>query len=128
MDGSAPGRVRGLAIMLRSKRRTWRKPFHYEESSRRKVGSFCHEKAQETRSLVCVGRAVIFKTVNKDQYERRSDFSVVSSDLSLSDARDLLITRTFHFLKQRRPVIDSIHHAALGARRILHVRIDAGFA
>ena len=40
------------------------------------------------------GRAVIFKTINKDQYERRSDFSVVSSDLSLSDARDLLITRT----------------------------------
>jgi len=41
------------------------------------------------------GRAVIFKTVNKDQYERRSDFRAVSSDLSLSDARDLLITRTF---------------------------------
>ena len=40
------------------------------------------------------GRAVIFKTVNKDQYERRSDFRAVSSDLSLSDARDLLITRT----------------------------------
>ncbi|MGB4783978.1 MAG: hypothetical protein WAQ77_04630 [Candidatus Acidiferrum sp.] len=40
------------------------------------------------------GRAVIFKTVNKDQYERRSDFRAVSSDLSLSDARDLLISRT----------------------------------
>jgi hypothetical protein len=40
------------------------------------------------------GRAVILKTVNKDQYERRSDFRAVSSDLSLSDARDLLITRT----------------------------------
>ncbi len=40
------------------------------------------------------GRAVIFKTVNKDQYERRSDFRALSSDLSLSDARDLLITRT----------------------------------
>jgi len=39
------------------------------------------------------GRAVIFKTINKDQYERRSEFSEVSSDLSLSDARDLLITR-----------------------------------
>jgi len=39
------------------------------------------------------GRAVIFKTINKDQYERRSEFSAVSSDLSLSDARDLLITR-----------------------------------
>jgi len=40
------------------------------------------------------GRAVIFKTVNKDQYERRSDFRVVSSDLSLTEARDLLISRT----------------------------------
>jgi hypothetical protein len=39
------------------------------------------------------GRAVIFKTINKDQYERRSEFSAVSSDLSLSDARDLLFTR-----------------------------------
>ena len=40
------------------------------------------------------GRAVIFKTINKDQYERRSDFRTVSSDLSLSDARDLLSTLT----------------------------------
>ena len=40
------------------------------------------------------GRAVIFKTINKDQYERRSDFHAVSSDLSLSDAKALLITRT----------------------------------
>ena len=40
------------------------------------------------------GRAVLFKTINKDQYERRSDFRTVSSDLSLSDARDLLSTRT----------------------------------
>lgn len=39
------------------------------------------------------GRAVIFKTINKDQYERRSEFSEVSDNLSLSDARDLLITR-----------------------------------
>jgi hypothetical protein len=36
----------------------------------------------------------IFKTINKDQYERRSDFRVVSSDLSLSDAKDLLISRS----------------------------------
>jgi hypothetical protein len=40
------------------------------------------------------GRAVLFKTINKDQYERRFDFRTVSSDLSLSDARDLLSTRT----------------------------------
>jgi len=40
------------------------------------------------------GRAVIFKTINKDQYERRSEFSAVPGDLSLSDARDLLFTRT----------------------------------
>ena len=36
------------------------------------------------------GRAVLFKTVSKDQYERRSDFRAVSSDLSLSDAKDML--------------------------------------
>ena len=40
------------------------------------------------------GRAILFKTINKDQYERRFDFHTVSSDLSLSEARDLLITRT----------------------------------
>jgi hypothetical protein len=39
------------------------------------------------------GRAVLFKTINKDQYERRFDFHTVSSDLSLSDATDLLLTR-----------------------------------
>jgi hypothetical protein len=39
------------------------------------------------------GRVAIFKTINKDQYERRSDFRAVSSDLSLSDAKDLLISR-----------------------------------
>ena len=39
------------------------------------------------------GRAVIFKTINKEQYERRSDFHAVSSDLSLADAKDLLISR-----------------------------------
>jgi hypothetical protein len=36
---------------------------------------------------------VIFKTINKEQYERRSDFRAVSSDLSLADAKDLLISR-----------------------------------
>ncbi len=36
------------------------------------------------------GRAVIFKTISKEQYERRSDFRPVSNDLSLSDAKDLL--------------------------------------
>jgi hypothetical protein len=39
------------------------------------------------------GRAGIFKTINKEQYERRSDFRAVSSDLSLADAKDLLISR-----------------------------------
>ena len=36
------------------------------------------------------GRLAIFKTISKDQYERRSEFRVVSSDLSLSDAKALL--------------------------------------
>ena len=36
------------------------------------------------------GRLAIFKTISKEQYERRSDFRVVSSDLSLSDAKELL--------------------------------------
>jgi hypothetical protein len=39
------------------------------------------------------GRVAIFKTISKDQYERRSEFRVVSSDLSLSDAKDLLVSR-----------------------------------
>jgi hypothetical protein len=39
------------------------------------------------------GRMVVFKTFNKDQFERRSDFQVVSSDLSLAEARDLLVSR-----------------------------------
>jgi hypothetical protein len=39
------------------------------------------------------GRVAIFKTVSKDQYERRSDFRLVASDLSLSDAKDLLVSR-----------------------------------
>jgi hypothetical protein len=39
------------------------------------------------------GRLAIFKSISKDQYERRSDFQVVSSDLSLYDAKDLLISR-----------------------------------
>jgi hypothetical protein len=39
------------------------------------------------------GRMVLFKTFNKDQSERRSDFQVVSSDLSLAEAKDLLVSR-----------------------------------
>jgi hypothetical protein len=39
------------------------------------------------------GRVAIFKTLTKDQYERRSDFRLVSSDLSLSDAKALLVSR-----------------------------------
>lgn len=39
------------------------------------------------------GRVAIFKTISKDQYERRSDFRLVAGDLSLSDARDLLVSR-----------------------------------
>jgi hypothetical protein len=39
------------------------------------------------------GRMVLFKTINKDQFERRSDFRVVSSDLSLAEAKDLLVSR-----------------------------------
>ena len=36
------------------------------------------------------GRVALFKTINKDQYERRSNFQVVSSELSLLEAKDLL--------------------------------------
>ena len=41
------------------------------------------------------GRIAIFKTMSKDQYERRSDFRLVASDLSLSDAKALLVSRVF---------------------------------
>jgi len=40
------------------------------------------------------GRVAIFKTVSKDQYERRSDFRAVASDLSLSGGKDLLVSRS----------------------------------
>jgi hypothetical protein len=36
------------------------------------------------------GRAVIFKTISKEQYERRSDFRAVSGELNLTDAKDML--------------------------------------
>jgi hypothetical protein len=36
------------------------------------------------------GRAVVFKTINKEQYERRSDFRAVSGELNLADAKDML--------------------------------------
>jgi hypothetical protein len=39
------------------------------------------------------GRLAIFKTISKDQYELRSEFRVVSSNLSLTDAKDLLVSR-----------------------------------
>jgi hypothetical protein len=40
------------------------------------------------------GRLAIFKTISKEQYERRSDFRAVSNDLSLSDAKELLVSRS----------------------------------
>jgi hypothetical protein len=39
------------------------------------------------------GRLALFKTISKDQYERRSGFHTVSADLTLSDANALLISR-----------------------------------
>jgi len=39
------------------------------------------------------GRVAFFKTISKDQYERRSDFRKVASDLSLSDGKELLLSR-----------------------------------
>jgi hypothetical protein len=49
------------------------------------------------------GRLALFKTVSKDQYERRSDFHTVSRDLSLSDANALLISRVL----QPPPILSS---------------------
>lgn len=42
-------------------------------------------------SIHFTGRLAIFKSISKDQYERRSEFRTVSSDLSLSDAKALLV-------------------------------------
>jgi hypothetical protein len=36
------------------------------------------------------GRAVIFKSISKEQYERRSDFRPVSGELNLAEAKDML--------------------------------------
>jgi hypothetical protein len=38
---------------------------------------------------------VLFKTVSKQQYETRSDFRLVPSDLSLSQANALLLTQPY---------------------------------
>jgi len=39
------------------------------------------------------GRVALFKTMSKDQYEKRSEFREVASDLSLSGGKELLISR-----------------------------------
>ncbi len=39
------------------------------------------------------GRMVLFKTFNKDQFERRSDFQLVSTFLSLAEGKVLLVSR-----------------------------------
>jgi hypothetical protein len=40
------------------------------------------------------GRMVLFKTINKQEYETRSDFRAVRGDLTLSQANELTISRT----------------------------------
>jgi hypothetical protein len=42
------------------------------------------------------GRLIFFKTINKQQYEVRSNFRAVPGDLSLSDANELLVSPIFH--------------------------------
>jgi hypothetical protein len=39
------------------------------------------------------GRVALFKAISKEHHERRSDFAVVSSELSLREARELLVSR-----------------------------------
>ncbi len=48
------------------------------------------------------GRLALFKTISKDQYERRSDFHAVSADLSLSNKSITLLAGPVHraFAKQ----------------------------
>ncbi|HYL92287.1 MAG TPA: hypothetical protein VEW69_03925 [Alphaproteobacteria bacterium] len=41
------------------------------------------------------GRLVFFKTINKQEYETRSDFQAVSSDISLLEARQMLPAKMF---------------------------------
>ncbi len=42
------------------------------------------------------GRLMLFKTISKQQYETRSNFRVVPSDLSLSEANELLVSPILH--------------------------------
>lgn len=42
------------------------------------------------------GRLIFFKTIDKHQYEVRSNFRAVPGDLSLSDANQLLVSPMFH--------------------------------
>ena len=42
------------------------------------------------------GRLIFFKTINRQQYEVRSNFRAVPGDLSLSDANELLVSPILH--------------------------------
>jgi hypothetical protein len=53
------------------------------------------------------GRLVLFKTLNKQEHESRSDFRVVPSNLSLAQARDLIVAR---IVSTPTPAVPSPHH------------------
>jgi hypothetical protein len=44
------------------------------------------------------GRLVLFKTIDKQEYETRSDFRAIPGDLTLSQANDLAVSRSMHML------------------------------
>jgi len=58
-----------------------------------------HNSGRPTSSTFTSQASSDIQDISKEQYERRSDFHAVSSDLSLSDAKDLLILASFRLVK-----------------------------
>ena len=71
---------------------------HIDEGGTMEFGRVAVASKQWKTALINIqlsGRMVIFKTVDKQQYETRSEFRLVPGDLSLSDANALLLSPTF---------------------------------
>jgi hypothetical protein len=69
---------------------------HIDGGGRVKIGRVQVGPAQWKTGFIDIqlsGRLVLFKTIDKQKYEMRSDFQAVPSDLNLSQANDLIVSR-----------------------------------
>jgi hypothetical protein len=74
---------------------------HIDNGGTVEIGRVEVGPAQWKTALINVqlsGRLVLFKTISKQQYEIRSDFRAVPDDLNMSEANELIISRTFRRL------------------------------